>query len=98
MTREYFTESEAAALAGKEIEAISPLQRVPIGTHGVVVGAQPAPGGCELTVEWETKKRPTQYFSSVLDVSLNVILPRRGRRIRESYTKEEFERCTKPLT
>jgi len=87
----YFSESEAKGLIGRKVETRSPLQSVPAGTVGTVIGASSRAEGWVLQVRW--KVRRSSFLNLMVgDACLNI--PRRERSITEELTRWDLEANT----
>jgi hypothetical protein len=57
MERIRFTAEEAGEKVGRRVKSVAEFAGVPKGTTGRVVGAEEAPGGFDVEVEWEQPDR-----------------------------------------
>jgi hypothetical protein len=87
----FFTESEARALVGEHVEALSDFPSVPAGTSGKVVRTRKA-GSDDwlLCVEWALPRQRSQYFATVVNVSFNFQL--QSHPVIDEFSRDEFER------
>lgn len=88
--REYFTEEEAAALVGVEVEALHPFPSVPLGTRGKVTRASRYAGERYVVeVHWELP-RPNQMVDiTIPEFSFNLLRKRKA--VTDEFCRTEFE-------
>jgi hypothetical protein len=85
----YFTQAEAEAQIGLQVEALAPFPAVPKGTQGRVIKTSHYMGDHYLVeVEWELS-RPKQFVDLMVgDISFNIF--RKRKPVRDEFCKSEF--------
>ena len=87
----FFTESEARAHVGDQVEALSDFPSVPAGTLGKVVRALKVdPEAWLVHVQWALPRRRSQYFATMLNFSFN--FQTESSPVTDDFSKGEFER------
>ena len=87
----FFTESEARALVGECLEALSDFPSVPAGTWGKVIRARRV-GSDDwvVCVEWSLPRKRSLYFATIVNFSFN--FQRQSNAVTDEFSKDEFER------
>src|SRR5580765_7840809 len=96
----FFTESEARAHVGHQVEALTAFPSVPAGTPGKVVRARKVDSDAWVVrVEWALPRRGSQYFATVVNFSFN--FQTQSNPVTDDFSKDEFERlidCSESMT